>query len=123
LQAGPVGAAGDAEIAEERLGLFGVFGPDGPVVLVVGGLRAARRVTYPRQGPVGVWGAGEFEAERAGRVAEPAVVRGSQVQGAGAFGEQVEDFPVAGLDFRYCPSAMKTCVPKLGRRTRLLSGV
>jgi hypothetical protein len=41
LQPGSFGLAGGAEAAEERLGLFGVFGPDGPVAGMVGGLWAA----------------------------------------------------------------------------------
>ena len=99
LQPGAFGGAGVAEAAEEGLGPFGVLGPDGPVVLVVGGLRAARRVTHAGQWPVGGRGAGEFEAERPGGIGEPAVVRGAQVQGAGAFGQQVEDVAVVGWIF------------------------
>src|SRR5664279_1652310 len=46
LQAGPFGFAGDAEAAEEGLTLPCVFGPDWPVAGVVGGLRAAGRITH-----------------------------------------------------------------------------
>ena len=45
-------------------------------------------------------GAGEFQAERAGGVGEPAVVRGAEVQRLGAFGQQVEDVAVVALDLR-----------------------
>ena len=70
--------------------MLGVFGPDRPVAGVVGGLRAARRVAHPDQGPVGGRGAGELQAERLAGVGEPAVVATPEVQGAGAFGQQVE---------------------------------
>jgi hypothetical protein len=45
------------------------------------------------------WGrsSGELEAERPGRVGEPAVVRGAEVQGPGALGDEVEDIAVASL--------------------------
>jgi hypothetical protein len=102
LQACMFGLAGGAEAAEEGLGLLGVFGPDGPVAGVVGGLRSAGRVTHAGQGPVGVRGAGEFQTERSGRVGEPAVVRRPEVQGVGAFGQQVEHVAVAGLRFGGC---------------------
>ena len=82
------------------LAWLGVLGPDGPVAGVVGGVRAAGRVAHPGQWPVGVRGAGEFQAERAGRVGEPAVVRGAEVQRLGALGEQVEHFTVAALGLR-----------------------
>ena len=100
LQAGLFGLPGPAELAEERLGLLGVLGPDGPVAGVVGGLRAAGGVTHADEGLVGGRVAGEPEAEGPGRVGEPAVVRGAEVQDAGALGEQAEDLPVAALDLR-----------------------
>ena len=100
LQAGAFGGAGLAELAEEGLGAFGVLGPDGPVVLVVGGLRAACGVTHADHRSVRGRGAGEFQAERAGGVGEPAVVRGAEVQRLRAFGQQVEDVAVVALDLR-----------------------
>jgi hypothetical protein len=63
---------------------------------VVGGLRAARGVAHSGQRLVGGGGAGQPEAQRAGRVGEPAVVRGPEVQHVGASAEQVEDVLVAG---------------------------
>ena len=100
LQAGSFGLACGAEAAQEGLGLCGVLGPDRPVAGVVGGLRAARGVTHAGQGPVGVRGAGELQTERPGRVGEPAVVGRAQVQCLGAFGDQVEYFPVTALGLR-----------------------
>ena len=82
-----------SEVTEERLGLVGVLGPDRPVAGVVGGLRAAGRITHPGERLAGVGGSGEFQAQGPGGIGEPAVVRGAQVEGAGAFGEQVEDCP------------------------------
>ena len=72
-----------------------VIGPDVAVAGVVGGLRAAGGVTQPGQRLVRVRGSGEPQAQRFGRVGEPAVVRGREVQGTGSFGQQVEDLAVA----------------------------
>jgi hypothetical protein len=46
----------------------------------------------------GAGGPGEFQAEGAGRIGEPAVVRGSEVQDLGASAEQVQDVLAAGND-------------------------
>ena len=75
LQSCPLGLAGRAEVAEEGLGLLGVLGPDGPVAGVVGGLVAAGGVAHSDEGLVGGGGPGEPEAERPGRVGEPALWR------------------------------------------------
>src|SRR6266542_4132476 len=100
LQAGFLGLAGGAEAAEEPLGRGGLSGPDVAVAGVVGGLGAAGRITEACEWLTGVWGAGEFEAQRTGGVGEPAVVRDAQVQGSRALGQQVEHVPAGALDFR-----------------------
>src|SRR5207344_2857947 len=84
----------------ERLRVLGVLGPDGPVAGVVGGLRAAGRVAHSDKGLIAGLVAGEPEAKCPGRVGEPAVVRGAEVQHAGALGEEAADLPVAALYFR-----------------------
>src|ERR1700722_18659254 len=53
--------------------------------------------THAHEGLVSGWGSGELEAERPGRVGEPAVVRGAEVQRPGALGHEVEGVPFAGL--------------------------
>src|SRR5664279_6258799 len=66
---------GQVRVAEEHaVDVLGVLGPDRAVLGVVGGLRAAGRVTHPDQRLVGIGGVGEFEAERLAGVGEPAVV-------------------------------------------------
>lgn len=94
-QAAAFGGVGPAEAAEERGGLGDGVGPDGAVAGVVGCLRATGRVTQAGEGFVRGRGAGEFQAERAGRVDEPAVVRDAEVQRPGSFREQVAHVPVA----------------------------
>ena len=101
-QAGALGRAGLAELADEGLCPLSVLGPDRAVALVVGGLRAAGRVAHSDERAVGRGGAGELEAECAGWVGEPAVVRRPQVQDAGALGQQVEDVTVVVLGLRRC---------------------
>ncbi|MCX4906463.1 hypothetical protein [Streptomyces sp. NBC_00878] len=100
MESGAFGLAGGAELAEEGVGAFGVLGPDEAVAGVMGGLRAAGGVTHPDERAVGGGGAGEFEAERAGRVGEPAVVRGTEMEGLGPLGQQVEHVAVTALGLR-----------------------
>jgi hypothetical protein len=64
-------ADGNAGVAEENLGRLGAAGPDIAVLRVEGGLRAAGCVAHSGQRLVGGGRAGEFEAERLGRVGEP----------------------------------------------------
>jgi hypothetical protein len=75
LQAGLLGAAAGAERAEESGGASGVIGPDFAVAGVVGGLRAAGRITQPGQRLVRVRGPGQPQAQRLGRIGEPALWR------------------------------------------------
>ena len=75
-----------------------MFAPDGPMNVVMGCLWASCRVTHPDQRTVRGRGAGELQTQRSARVGEPAVVRGAQVQGPGAFGQQVEHVTVGVLD-------------------------
>jgi hypothetical protein len=63
-------------------GVLGVCGPCRPVLGVVGGLRAARRVAHADQGLVGFRCAGELEAEGLAGIGEPAVVGHPDVQGS-----------------------------------------
>ena len=65
---------------------------------MVSRLGAAGGVAHSGEGLVGGGGSGELEAEGAGGVGEPAVVRGAEVQGAGAPGQEAEDLAVAALD-------------------------
>ncbi len=102
MEAGALGFAGGADLAEEGLGALGVLGPDRPVAGMVGGLRASCRVAYSDQRLIRVGGAGQLEAEGAGRVGELAVVRRAEVEHLGALGQQVEHVPVAALRFRGC---------------------
>jgi len=87
LQAGFLSAAGGAERAEEGGGAGGVICPDVAVAGVVGSLRAAGGIAQPGQRLVRVRGSGQPQAQRLGRIGEPAVVRGREVQGAGSFGQ------------------------------------
>jgi hypothetical protein len=75
LQAGLLGAAGGAEGAEEFGGARGVVGPDVAVAGVMGGLRAAGGVAQPGQWLVRVRGSGQPQAQRLGRLGEPALWR------------------------------------------------
>jgi hypothetical protein len=100
LEAGSLGGPGAAERADEGGGAGDGVCPDGPVAGVMGGLRAACRVAHSSQGLVGGGGSGHLQAERAGGVGEPAVVRRGEVQYPGALAEQVEDVLVAGDDAR-----------------------
>jgi hypothetical protein len=61
-------------------------------------LRASRRVAHSGGRGLGGLGAGEFEAQRLGRVGEPAVVRDAQVEHSSALGEQVVHLLVAVQD-------------------------
>ncbi|MFF4519800.1 hypothetical protein [Streptomyces mirabilis] len=86
---------GEPGVAQENdLGVVGVVGPELPVPGVMGGLRAAGRVTHPHQGLVGVRGAGEFQAQRLARIGEPAVVSDAEVQGLRLCLEDALDTPV-----------------------------
>ena len=98
LEAGPLGCPGPAERADERGGAGDGVRPDGPVAGMVGGLRAAGRVAHSGQRLAGGGGSGHLQAERPGRVGEPAVVRRGEVQYLGALAEQVQDVLVAGDD-------------------------
>src|SRR5271166_1249327 len=89
-------ARGNAGVAEKDLGRRGAAGPGLAVLGVEGGLRAAGCVAHSCQRLVGGWRAGELEAERFGRIGEPAVVRRLDVQGGGALFQQQLDVPVGG---------------------------
>jgi hypothetical protein len=71
-----------------------MFGPDLPVLGVVGGLRAAGRVAHPQQRLGGVRGAGDFQAQSLARIGEPAVVADTEVQGLRLRLEDALDAPV-----------------------------
>lgn len=71
-----------------------MFGPDLPVLGVVGGLWAAGRVVHPQQRLGGVRGAGGFQAQRLARIGEPAVVADTEVQGLRHRLEDALDAPV-----------------------------
>src|SRR5215472_15848897 len=95
MQACSFGFLGPAELAEECLGVLGVLFPDGTVAGMVRGLRSAGRVAHSDERLVAGLVAGELEAECPRRVGEPAVVRGAEVQHAGALGQEAADLPVA----------------------------
>src|ERR1035437_5235586 len=63
LQSLPFSFPGRAKLAEERLGVLCVLGPDGPVAGMMGGLRAAGRVAHSDEGLFAGRGGGGGAAE------------------------------------------------------------